>query len=195
MDQRWGEGLEASSRHFVAECYQLHEAPPLGSLVRASDGATDIYGAVCAAETAGIEPGRRPLARGRHLATEADIFRENPQLEHLLRTTFEAVVVGHAQGEAIRPYLPPRPARVHSFVFGCNDAEIAAITGSLDFLSLLLSAPSEGPADELVAACLRQAAPIHPDADGFLLRAGQELALHLSDYPKRLEAILRRLRP
>lgn len=195
MNERLGEILEASSRDFLAECYQLHQAPPLGSLVRTSDGAMNIYGAIYAAETSGIEPGRRLLARGRHLATEEDIFRENPQLALLLRTTFRAAVVGHGQGEAIRPYLPPRPARVHSFVFAGTEAEVVALTGSLDFLPLLLSAPTEGPVDEVVAACLRQAAQVHADSEGFLLRAGRELAFHLGDNPKRLEAILRRLRP
>ena len=184
---RIAEVIEASTAEFTAECYELHHPPPLGSLVRASDGALAIYGVVCEATTASIDPGRRPIARGREASHEEDIYRDNPQLARLLRTSFRALVVGHGEG---RVGLPPRPARVHSFVSLCQAEEVERLTRSLDFLTLLLPA-----GDEVVAACLRAASAAHPDGRAFLVAAGKELAVLLSGEPSRLNAILRRLRP
>jgi len=192
---RIAEIIEASTAEFVAECYQLHHPPPLGSLVKTSDGAVEIYGVVAGAATESIEPGRRPIARGQDAATEDDIYRQSPQLAKLLRTWFRALVVGHGEGERLCHYLPPHPARVHSFVSLCTQEEVARFTQSLDFLSLLSSADAAGTTDEVIAACLRSASQAHPDRQAFLVGAGKELTLLLGGEMTRLNAILRRIRP
>ena len=79
---RVGEVIEASTTQFTSQCYELYEMPPLGSLVRTGD----IYGVVAHAATKGLEPGRRPIARGRDEESEAAIYQENPQLARLLRS-------------------------------------------------------------------------------------------------------------
>lgn len=190
-----GEVIEASTGQFVAECYELHAPPPLGSLVKTSDGDVQIYGVVCNAATESIEPNRRPIARGRDEAAEENIYRQHPQLSRLLRTTFDTLVVGHCKGEVTSPlhYLPPRPPRVHSFVYICEQDEVCRFTQSLDFLPLLLSARA-GTVDEIVAACLRQASCAHDDQRAFLVRSGKELAILLGAELNRLNAILRRIR-
>ena len=91
MPDKIGEVIEASTGQFVAECYELHTPPPLGSLVKTSDGDIEIYGVVCNAATESIEPNRRPIARGKEEATEEGIYRQNPQLSKLLRTTFDTL--------------------------------------------------------------------------------------------------------
>ena len=88
-----GEVIEAATGGFAAQCYELHNPPPFGALVRVSEGDIDIYAAVADATTTSIEPGRRPVARGGE--EEGDVFSANPQLEKLLRTEIRAVVVGH----------------------------------------------------------------------------------------------------
>ena len=50
-------------------------------------------------------------------------------------------------------------------------------------------------ADEVVGACLRVAAPAHPDPNAFLLRAGKTLAAELAGDLPRLNAVLRKLMP
>lgn len=72
------------------------------------------------ATTASIEPGRRPIARGKDEATEEALYRSNPQLLKLLRSEFNALVVGHRQGDKLYHYLPPKPARIHGFVYLCR---------------------------------------------------------------------------
>jgi len=193
LSAKIGEVIEAGTGEFVAECYELHTPPPLGSLVRTTDGEVEIYGVVYNASTVSIDPGRRPLARGREESEEGNIYRQHPQLSRLLRTTFDTLVVGHGQGDELYHYLPPRPPRVHSFVYLCEGDEVRRFTQSLDFLAILLSARA-GSVDEVVSACLRQAAAAHEDERAFLVRAGKELAVLLGGELNRLNAILRRIK-
>ncbi len=188
-----GEVIESGSDRFVAECYELHTPPPLGSLLRTTDGQVEIYGVVRNASTESIDPGRRPLARGREESEEENIYRQHPQLSRLLRTTFDTLVIGHGQGDALHHYLPPRPPRVHSFVYLCEGDEVRRFTRSLDFLAILLGARA-GSVDEVVSACLRQAAGAHDDERAFLVRVGKELAVLLGGELNRLNAILRRIK-
>ena len=186
-----GEIIEASTTGFTAQCYELHQPPSLGSLVRAREGEVEIYGVVSGAATTSIEPGRRPIARGGEEAEEEDVYRSSPQLSKLLRTDFVATVVGHKEDEKLRHYLPPRPARIHSFVYPCGSDEVEKFSHSLDFLSILVSAG--GQADELMAASLRHVAAAQQDPRQFLVRAGKELAVLLGGDTNRLNTILRRL--
>ncbi len=195
MVDKIGEVIEASSGEFVAECYELDNAPPLGSLVRVGDG-IETYGVVHQVATESIDPGRRPIARGREENDVEDVYRKHPQLARLLRTTFRAVVLGHGQGGELRHYLPPHPARIHSFIYPCSHEELSQFTQSLDFLDVLVSSRQVGmgTADDVLAAFLRHAAGAHQDGHAFLVKAGKELALLLGGEPNRLNAILRRLK-
>ena len=191
MPAKIGEIIEASTSEFTAQCYELHQPPPFGSLVKTREGQMEIYGVVCSAATTSIELGRRPIARGREEADEEDIYRSSPQLAKLLRTDFNALVVGHKE-ERLHHYLPPRPARIHSFVYSCDPEEVEKFTQSFDFLSILVGAGGE--ADELTAASLRHAAAAHQAPRDFLIRAGKELAVLLGGETNRLNNILRRIR-
>ena len=192
MSSKIGEVIEASTGEFVAQCYELHQPPPFGSLVKAREGEVEIYGVVSRAQTASIEPGRRPIARGREEDEEEDVFRSSPQLARLLRTDFYALVVGHEVGQRLHHYLPPRPAKIHSFIYLCDAEEIEKFSQSLDFLSILVGVGVQ--ADELIAASLRRAAAAHRDPTGFLTRAGRELAVLLGGETNRLNTILRRIK-
>ncbi|MCK4722660.1 MAG: hypothetical protein KAT75_05120, partial [Dehalococcoidia bacterium] len=110
MVDRIGEIIEASTGEFMAQCYELHQPPPFGSLVMTREGEVEIYGVVSGAATTSIEPGRRPIARGSEEADEEGIYRSSPQLAKLLRTDFSALIVGHRENERLHHYLPPRPA-------------------------------------------------------------------------------------
>ena len=194
MLDKIGEVIEASTAEFAVECYELYDAPALGSLIKTSDGDVEIYGVVYNTTTESMDPGRKPIARGKDVKNEADIYRSSPQLSVLFRTNFQALVIGHKIANDVNRYLPPRPARIHSFVYELGEAEIKDFTKSLDFLYILASAPVIGSSDEVVAACLRNASKVQDDARSFLVKAGKELAVLLSAEPHRLEAILRRIR-
>jgi hypothetical protein len=184
------EVIEASTTQCAAQCYELYKLPPLGSLVRTGD----IYGIVCNAATTSLEPGRRPIARGKEEASEEAIYQENPQLLKLLRSEFEAVVVGHKEGDRLCHYLAPTPAHIHAFVYLCAPEEVRKFSQSLGFLNILVNAHLPVPADELIAAALRQMSQAHEDGQKFLVAAGKELAVLLSGQYDQLKSILGRLK-
>jgi len=192
--QRVGEVIEASTTDFVAQCYELYQLPPLGSLVKTRDQEVELYGIVYHAVTSSIEPGRRPIARGKDEDSEEAIYRSNPQLLKLLRSEFSALVVGHKSDDKLYHYLPPQPARIHSFVYLCSPDEVKEFGKSFDFLNMLINAHLPVPIDELIAACLRQMSQVYEDRQAFLVAAGKELAILLSGEFNQLKAILGRIR-
>jgi hypothetical protein len=190
---RIGEVIEASTASFVAQCYELHRPPPLGSLVRTRADSILIYGLVYNARTGSTEPGRYPIARGHEEDDEEDIYKQNPQLSKLLRTDFEALVVGYRES-LLHQYLPPVPVHIHSFVYLCEREEVEEFSRSLNFMNLLLEARMPTGVDELVGASLRYASQAHADPRAFLVGAGRELATLMGAELHRLNALLKRLK-
>jgi hypothetical protein len=187
--QKIAEVIEASTAEFDAQCYELYGIPPLGSLVKTGD----IYGIVAGAATSSLEPGRKPIARGRDEASEEDVYASSPQLLKLLRSEFTAVVVGFQDGEKVLQYLPPQPARLHSFIYLCQPDEVRVFSQSLSFLSILINATLPVPTEEVVGATLRGMARAQDDGRSFLVTAGKELATLLSSDFIRLKNILSRI--
>ena len=193
-ENRAGEVIEASTPGFTAQCYELYRSPPLGSLVKTRDLPVELYGIVYNATTASIDPGRRPIARGGDMDSEEEIYRQSPQLLQLLRSEFSVMVVGHRQDDRLYHYLPPKPARVHSFVYICPPDEVKEFSQSFTFLNLLVNTGLPVPRDELIAACLRQMSLVHEDRHSFLVAAGKELATLLGGQFNQLKAILERIK-
>ena len=188
---RLGEVVESNSTGFTTHCYRLGELPPLGGLVRGGETA-QVYGIVYAASTRSIDPARHPIPRGADADSEEEVYRDNPQLERLLVSEFQSVIVGYrSRGEVVR-HLPPLPPRIHSFVRVCGGDEMREFGASMDFAPLLLAAGTTAQ-DEVLAAFLRLACDSHPDPDGFLVRAGRELVAHFPGQAQRLAGVLRRL--
>jgi len=217
--QRIGEVVEASTTDFVAQCYELYQLPPLGSLVKTRDLPVELYGIVYQAATTSLEPGRRPIARGKDEPTEEEIYRSNPQLAQLLRSEFSVLVVGHRQDGKLyhylppQParmfsvlvvghrqdgklyhYLPPQPARIHAFVYQCPAEEVNEFSQSFDFINILLNTHLPISVEEIIAASLRDMGRAHEDPHAFLVAAGKELAMLLGGEFNRLNAILGRIK-
>jgi len=192
--ERVGEVIEASTTDFVAQCYELYQSPPLGSLVKTTDLPVELYGIVYNDTTTSLEPGRRPIARGKDEASEEEIYKSSPQLLQLLRSEFSTLVVGYRENEKLYRYLPPKPARIHGFVHLCPPGEVKEFSQSLDFLNILINTHLPVPADELIAACLRQMSQVYEDPHDFLVAAGKELAILLSSDFNQLKAILGRIK-
>lgn len=193
--RRTGEIIETATGSFTAQSYELNALPPLGSLVKVQVADLELYAIVSHATTQGIEPGRRPIARGQDAAQEEALFEANPQLSKLLKSEFSALVVGFKDEECIKHYLPPYPARLHSFVYACSGAEIQAFSRQFGFLNLLLKSGTDVPSEEIIAAALRQMSRTHDDSRTFLIQAGKELAALLGREYGQLKAILERIKP
>lgn len=192
-ESRVGEVVESSSTGFVAQSYRLYGAPQLGALVKAG-GPCPAFGVVHEVTTRGIDPSRRPTARGEDEATEADVYRSNPQIEHLLRTDFRAVIVGHAGDGGTLYHLPPSPPPIYAFVHACPADEVAAFSSSTQCLRLLAGSGIAA-LEEVVAAFLRSAVAAQPDPQAFLAGAGRQLASLLPGDFRTVESILLRAAP
>jgi hypothetical protein len=103
-------------------------------------------------------------------------------------------VVGHRQGDKLFQYLPPKPARIHGFVYLCRPEEVMEFSQSLDFLNILLNARLPVATDELIAATLRQMGQAQAEPHNFLVAAGKELAILLGSQLNQLKAILGRIK-
>jgi len=187
--------VEASTATYVAQCYELFSQPTFGSLVITNDGQIAIYGAVYNATTSSIEPGRRPVARGRDEPDEDALFRANPQLKKLLRSEFNVVVLGYQVDSRYYHYLPPNPARIHSFVQDCSREEAVSFSKSLEFLSTLVNARLELATEEVTGAVLRSLSTAYDEPRDFLKRAGKELSTILGNDYNRLRTILGKMQP
>ena len=195
-NHRLGEVIEASTTEFITQSYDLYDAPPLGTLVRCGGESETgvVYGIVFEVATRSLDSARRPIARGRDEESEAAIYQENPQLSRLLTTEFRSLTVGHREDETLRRWLAPLPPRIHSFVHPCHGKELQDFASSLEFVPILLSAPTAAPADVL-ASFLRHASESHSDPEAFLIQAGRQLTPLLGDQLQRLNNLLRRLAP
>jgi len=191
-DRRCGEVVAASTTEFTAEAVELHGAPPFGSLVKVVEpGRPTIYGLVSHAETGGLDPSRRAVARG---LLDGQIYDEYPELRDVLRTEFTARVVGFAESHGdFRHWLPPYPASMHYSVVQCPAEELVSFTERHDYLAGVL-ADAEG-SIELVAAAIREAALARGNALAYLLGAGRAVASLLSADYQRLLLILQRIAP
>ena len=190
--RRIGEVVESTSTSFVAQCYRLESAPALGGLVRTDS--PDLYGVVGGVTTEPLDSARPVLARGEDADTEEDVIRDNPQLARLLTSRFQVFIAGHVEDGVTHQYLPPRPPRVHSFVYACDLEEVSRFTSRLDLLHLLLNS-GVSYSDEIVGACIRQAASSHGQPSDFLALASRTLVVELSTDVARLNSILQRISP
>lgn len=191
--ERAGEVIETCTTDFTAQCYELYKTPSLGTLVKA--GETPVYGIVYHAETASIEPGRRPIARGKDEASEADIYRTSPQLSRLLQSEFSVLAAGYREEGKLCRYLPPQPVPVHAFVYVCPPDEVKEFAASFDFLPLLLNNNGlQVDSGELTAAAVREMSRVQDNPHAFLVAAGKEIATLLRGDYNRLRTVLGRLK-
>ena len=105
-----GEIIAVTTTTFTAQSGALNEAPSFGSLLRVANprrkaggpGIAAYYALCYGSQTGSIEPGRHAVAWGRFEDDEEDIYQRQPQLAQVLRTTFDALLVGY-ETEASTP--------------------------------------------------------------------------------------------
>jgi hypothetical protein len=194
INNKIAEIIFSNSSHFIAQCYQLNNAPQLGSLVKIRLGdKVEIYGVIYLVETHGMEPGRRVFIRGEKLGREDEIYKINPQLEKLLVTDISVLVLGYSENGNVYHFLPPQPSPIHGFVYVCTDKEVIDFTGSFNYLSLIAEAKINISIDEVIAAFLRYASSYHKNPKDFLVKAGKELVWIYGSDVRRLNSLLKRL--
>jgi len=194
MDVEVGRIIRSSTTRFAVGCRVLRpQVLTFGSLVKApAVGGEEIYGLVYEVRMDDDPFVRQLAAAGEGLDAEyVEDMRRNRQVP------IEAgvLVVGHRSGGRVRQYLPPQPPSSLDVVYACAAQELVLFSERFDYFRLALE-NQDLPADELLAAHLRQAAEAR-GASGrdFLLDAGRELTSLLALDLARLVSLLRRLQP
>ncbi|MDP6036935.1 MAG: hypothetical protein QGG64_00130 [Candidatus Latescibacteria bacterium] len=188
LEEFIGEIIESSTSQFMSECRELNGAPPFGSFIK-TNGALPVYGLVFNVCTHSIEPNRRATAYG---LTEQELREEQPQIFELLKTEFEAVIIGYGDERGPQQVLPPQPPGIHSFVFPCKESEIKALTNNGDFLRSILGG-NRLPADDLIIASVRNAWTARAFDMPYLVSIGKDLCRLIRDDYDRLSSIMRRI--
>ncbi len=196
-----GEILSSSIIALVAESWQSEDEdglpccqrPGFGSFlkVESSEAGLDIFAVVYNVVTGPQDDMHKPSALK---LTRQQLRVEQPHIFALLRTEIHASVVGYRQGKTYFQRLPPEPAQVHDFVYPAQKDELKAITEDLDFVRLI-ACVSAVPADELMAAAVRQASLARDNDYSFLIAAGQALSQLFRDDYDRLACLLRKIKP
>lgn len=133
----------------------------------------------------------KPFALG---MTRERLKLEQPHIFSLLRTELHAVIIGFREAGVIHQYLPPYAPDVHDFVYETSESEIVELTDGFEYLRLLTTVSSV-PADELLAAAVREAYRARNEDYDFLVSAGQALSnLLRTDYDL-LMCVLQKIRP
>ena len=187
MVSHHGELILSTTTRFTAQCPSEDAAPALGGFVMVEIPPGAALAVVAEVRAASFDAHRRPQAYG----LDADeLYRQQPQLRELLVTEFDACLIGHNPGDGWRQLLPPRPPRLHGFVFPAPPAAVAVVTAAGDWLRTLSTAELS---DDALAAAIRDSATAHPGDGRYLIRTGQALARLLGDDYDRLQALLRRI--
>jgi hypothetical protein len=185
-----GEIVAVSTTTFTAQSYELNQSPAFGSLLRVPSAREMTYYALCyGSETGSIEPGRHAVAWGRGEDDEEDIYRRQPQLGQVLRTTFDALLVGYASGERTVQRVPAMPPHLHALVYEAGSEETAAFNGDLAYLRFVLRTPLPN-ADDFIAAAIMHAYQAGHRDRAFLVAAGRTVARLLEPEHERVMNIL-----
>jgi hypothetical protein len=186
-----GEVIAVATTTFVAQSYTLNESPAFGSLLIVPGPRDEVYFGLCAGtETGAIEPGRHAMAWGTADGESEDIYARQPQLAHVLRTTFTCILVGYSTSAGVvAQRVPPMPPRVHERVWLADMAAAAAFFTELTYLRFLLRSGVEN-AEDLIAASIGCGYRAHALDRGFLVGAGRAVARLLAGDYERLQAVL-----
>lgn len=193
-----GEIVAVETTAFTAQSYELNGAPAFGSLLRVHVSSRPAYWALCyEARTGSIEPGRHAVAWGHAEDDEDDVYRRQPQLSQVLRTTFDALLVGYdaddngGDGERGAPIqrVPATTPRLHAAVYQATDAETARFNRDLTYLRFVLRSDVPN-ADDFIAAVIEGAYVALGRDRAFLVTAARLVARLLGAEHERMMNIL-----
>lgn len=193
MNNIIGRVISANTRSFVfGTRVPKTDVPVFGSLVKTHivHRATAVFGLIYDIQV--LEDGMTKM-----LSVADDVKPEDIAFQRRRRVPVEAhvLLVGYREGAgAIRHGLPAQPPITLDDVMICENDEVTEFTQKQDFFRLILES-RECPADELIAACAREAGAARGEGarNTFALACGRELARLLANDAARLEGLLRRI--
>jgi hypothetical protein len=192
-----GRVLRSSTTSFTIGCRQLISeqgqlVPEFGALVRtAATGGNVIYGLICNVTIEDDAFVRQLVAAG----VDSPEIIEDQRQKRQVPVVVDVLVTGSGRGTEIFHRLPAQPPSTLDQIYLCNRAEVVRFTERHDWLRTVLGSV-EAPADQLIAAALRNAAQARPpdQREPYLIDAGRESAKLLVLDLARLDGILTQLR-
>ena len=194
---RIGEVIEANTGGFVAEAELLHTPPALGSVAVIRDSGVDTLSFVTSAETTPKDAGRRPTARGADYQSEDEFYDRHPEISRLIRTTFSAVIVAHRADDRLYAWLPPRPPRLHAFVYPGGVEDVTELAADPLTLQNIAAARMDA-TNEFLPAAIRTLASVQGSIsaqEDYLRETGRRLVHLMRDDMTGLQAVLAKIRP
>ena len=193
-----GRVMRANTTGFIVGVRVLQpQLPSFGALLRArASGGVEILGLVYDVAIDDDLFIRQLLASPRLDTPQAETIIADQRQNRQVPAEVSVLSVAYRQGEALRYALPPQPPTLLDTVERCSDEEVKAFTANTDYFPLVLNAGGIVPADELLAASLREGARVRGlGGEDFLVKQGRELIRLLANDPVRLDNLLRRIRP
>lgn len=200
-----GRIIRSSTQRYAVGCQVLRpEVPTFGALAKVNALNVGVYGLIYDVRMEDDPFVRQvavtddPYAR----LAEAEVDRRVPaeviEDQRLRKVPIEVqvLIVGFRRDSAIEYRLPPQPPVSLDVIYTCDGPEFVEFTSRFDYFRLVLD-NRDLPADELLAATLREAAAARGEEKqrDYLVAAGRELARLLAYDVQRLDAMLRRLQP
>ena len=200
---RIGEIVETTSTGFVAESLKLNSPPPLGSVVTVHVPAESagkpaeaaIYAVVTYGQTAGLDPSRRAIRRSTEAVFDEAVYRDNPELGHVLRTEFGAALVGFLADGYVRQHLPSQPPPLHFSVQSVSQEDLRRFTDSFAYFRLLLTVAGPVLPAQVLAANVREVYRQRGQDRMWLDAAAREVATLLKDDHQALLTVLYAIDP
>ena len=184
--------IESSTKSVIVQCYELYQAPKLGTLIKTQDDPS-IIGVVYNVFTEPLDPSRRPIARGPFQNDPEKLYEDNPHLSLLFRTQAEIFILGHIDRLKSYKYeLPLLPAKIHTGISLLDEKEILAFTSSRTFMELLLEG-IDVITDEIFSISIRRISVCHLDPEKFLHDIGIDVAKNFPHDQQKLISLLRKL--
>jgi hypothetical protein len=186
--RRWGEVIETSSARIWVECDWLNDLPPLGALTQVVfDTGDTIFAVVAYSETTGIDSTRRAVRRGSNDVRDAAVYRQHPELNRVLRSTFEALPIAFEQDGRIVYVVPPVPPPLHYSVERVTAVQLTRLTDRFDYFSTLARYQGDVAAEQIVISHVRAAFAERGDDREWLERAAGEISrLYANEYDRLL---------
>ncbi len=153
MNKPFGEIIESSLGHFLAQSWNWNEMPSFGSLVAVQTKKRTLFGLVNQIQTGSMDPARYPFP---YQKTHEELLAEQPQIFEFLKTTFTCTPLGYQERSKIYYVTPPEPPLIHSFVAPLEAQEGREFFASDNYLHLLFGANAHtGSLDDLLLAILK----------------------------------------
>lgn len=183
------EVLESTSTSFLAEIYSEELKIEFGSVVKVNDEQRDfpIWGVVTNIFNQGTYE-RQPVAFG---MSRTELTKTHPQLTQLLKTRFEAVIIGFGDVLDFSPNIPSKPPLIHDQVQLLEEIDFGVLGNNFSFLRFLFLSDSNL-TDELVFNLIRKIYELENRNFQVLVKAGKEISTILQNDYERIRNLIQR---